>query len=358
MPIKVMVVDDSALMRKHLRAIFEDGIGFEVVTARDGQNALDLIPQENPDVITLDINMPVMDGLTCLSHIMEKFPRPVVMVSSLTEKGAVATFEALELGAVDYVSKPGGTVSLNIKDVSKEIRDKTRVAAGVKTGKAKDLVRRIRAQRQVALEQPVRKARPTTTYKPNNKYEGVVLIGSSTGGPAVVELLLQDLPGDFPLPILIAQHMPPKFTAVFAKRLNDCTDLVVEEVDGPIPLEPGKALIGRGGSDLTLGQRGHKLVALSSPEDSSPWHPSVSRMVKSAMVYVQPEKIICVQLTGMGNDGAHAMSEVFHQGGRTVAQSEKSSAVFGMPKELICLNAATEILDAENIVKKLVEWTR
>ncbi len=359
---KILVVDDSALMRKYLRQMLETQDDFEVHTARDGEDALRQIRELDPDVVTLDINMPVMDGLTCLSHIMTELPRPVVMVSSLTEKGALATFEALELGAVDYLPKPDGTVSLRIKDLTDELIAKVRAALRAKRRPRRKIKTRTGrrpaeplGRNRVSQESATR---PSMAGPAEGKaVEGLVLIGVSTGGPRTLEEILPELPADFPLPVLVAQHMPGKFTRVFAERLNRQCALRVSEVGGPTPLEPGTVWIARGDADVVVSRRKDRLVALSVPaDDRFLWHPSVERMVRSALDHVPPEHLIAVELTGMGNDGAEAMAEVHRRGGRTVAESEETAVVFGMPRELIELGGADAVLPADRIAEQLVEW--
>lgn len=347
MPVKVLVVDDSALMRKHVRQILEEDSRFIVSTARDGQDALNQIPKLDPAVITLDINMPVMDGLTCLSRIMTEFPRPVVMLSSLTEKGALASFEAIELGAVDYVAKPGGTVSLNIRDVAQTIREKVHAAAGSRIRRAAGLRDRLRAQRV-----PPRAEVPVA----RGSCAGLVVIGVSTGGPSTLEGILTELPSDFPWPIVVAQHMPSRFTRVFAQRLDGICAVRVCEVDGPTELRAGSVFVARGDADMVIGKRRNQLVALNTPQDTSLWHPSVDRLMQSAMEHFAPQQLIGVQLTGMGYDGADAMKELHRRGGRTIAESEDSAVVFGMPKELIERGGASVVLAADDVAKKLQQW--
>ena len=350
MAITVLVVDDSALMRRYLRQMLEAEPDIRVVTARDGEDALRQIAAHDPDVVTLDINMPVMDGLTCLAHIMTEFPRPVVMVSSLTEKGAVATFEALELGAVDYIAKPGGTVSLNIKEIGPELVSKVRAAARARVRKQPEGARRARPS-----PPPRPSARPRAGVRA--EVPGLVLIGVSTGGPRTLEEILPRLPGDFPWAVLVAQHMPASFTRVFARRLDGLCALRVVEVDGPLPLEPGVVFLGRGDADLVVGRRLGRAVAMSVPEDPAHlWHPSVERMVRSAMEYFPPERLVGVELTGMGYDGAEAMADLYRRGGRTVAESEETAVVFGMPRELIERGGAGAVLPADRIAEQLVAW--
>ncbi|WP_025322990.1 chemotaxis-specific protein-glutamate methyltransferase CheB [Deferrisoma camini] len=348
---KVLVVDDSALMRKYLRQMLETQEDFEVYTARDGEDALRRIQEVDPDVVSLDINMPVMDGLTCLSHIMTESPRPVVMVSSLTEKGALATFEALELGAVDYLAKPDGTVSLQIKDQADELIRKVRAALGAKRRPRRSSGERVHPP-------PERLRKPLAAPEPAERApEGLVLIGVSTGGPRTLEEILPDLPADFPLPALVAQHMPGHFTRVFAERLDRRCALRVKEIRGPSLLEAGTVWIARGDADVVLSRRRKGLVALGVPADERClWHPSVDRMVRSALEHVPADRLIAVELTGMGDDGAEAMAEVHRRGGRTVAESEDTAVVFGMPKELIERGGADKVLPCHRIARQLVQW--
>lgn len=348
---KILIVDDSALMRKLLREIFEKEGDFVIETARNGKEAIEKNLSFQPDVITLDINMPEMDGITALSHIMNQRPVPVVMVSSLTEKGALATFEALNLGAVDYVTKPGGTISLNIDEIRDEIISKVRSATRAKL-KTKALVRKIREEREKILK-------PSPPKEVSTKDERLVLIGVSTGGPRTLEEILPELPADFPMPVIVAQHMPPTFTKSFAERLNSICELNVVEVDHPMPVETGTIYIGKGGTDVVLARRAQKLIVHSKPENPSfLWHPSVEILGRSALEHCDPQKIIAVMLTGMGYDGADAFTEIKKRGGKTIAESEESAVVFGMPRELIERGGATVVLPAEKIAKQLIKWAK
>jgi two-component system chemotaxis response regulator CheB len=352
---RLLVVDDSALMRRCLRECFETETDIELRTARDGQDALEQVKSFDPDVVTLDINMPVMDGLTCLSHIMTELPRPVVMLSSLTDAGALATFEALELGAVDYIPKPGGTVSLNLRAVFPDLIAKVRSAAEAR-GRRRPLSERLRHDRPRVEGHPVQRL-PVARAKAVEASADLVLVGVSTGGPRTLEDLLTQLPVDFPAPVLVAQHMPARFTSVFAERLNERCDIAVQEVAGPTPLEAGRVYIARGDADVTLSLRLSRLTALSTPIDPKfAWHPSVSRMVASAMTVAAPKRLIAVQLTGMGDDGAKEITELRRQGGRTIAEAEESAVIFGMPKEVISRGGATKVLPAHKIAQQLQGW--
>jgi len=357
--VKVLVIDDSALMRKHLRQILEDA-NHEVETARNGEEGLEKIASFDPAVVTLDINMPVMDGITCLSMIMQQSPRPVIMVSSLTEKGALATFEALELGAVDYVSKPGGTVSLNIREVADELLDKVNAAARARIGKSRGLRQRLRVQRERAeTTQPKQRTRPASITKKTATAKKLVIIGVSTGGPGTVEEIITNLPADFSLPILIAQHMPARFTRVFAERLNKSAALEVIELGSLTELVAGQVLIARGDADVKLVKRAGKLMASSIPASKEYlWHPSVERMVQSVKELCEPESLICVQLTGMGNDGARTMAELHQLGARTIAESEETAVVYGMPRELVELGGAECVLPSFEIAGQLIQWSK
>lgn len=353
--IKLLVVDDSALMRKHLVNLFQAEGGFEIRACRTGLEALEELPRFQPDVVTLDINMPEMDGLTALSHIMVEHPCPVIMVSSLTAKGAMATFEALSMGAVDYICKPGGTISLSIDVIEKELIAKVRTAARSKIRKSRGLAERIRQQNRTAGSP----ARKSTEPRPRLSATGVVVVGVSTGGPRTLEEILPRLPTDFPWPIVVAQHMPANFTGPFSQRMNSLCALQVSEVTRPTPIEPGNIYIGRGGADIILGKRGTGISALIQPENSNYlWHPSVELLARSALEHFPAEQIVGVMLTGMGYDGADAMTEVRKNGGKTIAESEETAVVFGMPAELIQRGGATVTAPCDQIAKHLMNWLR
>jgi two-component system chemotaxis response regulator CheB len=360
---KVLVVDDSALMRKLLTGVLVEG-GYEVRSARHGAEAVEIVVQWEPDVVTLDINMPEMDGLTALSLIMEARPTPVVMVSSLTEKGALATFEALALGAVDFIPKPGGTISLHVDDIKVMLLDKVRSASRARMGKRP-------AARTPAFRKPALAPRPAsapapaaasggsaaTALRPASRVPGLVLIGVSTGGPRTLEDILPKLPANFPWPVMVAQHMPANFTDTFAKRMDTLCALEVVEASTAMPLVPGRVYIGRGGTDLTVTDRAGVLHAAPRPETPGVlWHPSVEVMVDSAMQHLPPQKLVGVMLTGMGNDGSIAMSRLHAQGGRTIAESADTAIVFGMPHELIERRGASMVLPCTGIAAQLRMW--
>ena len=357
MAIKLLIVDDSALMRRQLVRIFEDTGDFDIRVAKNGQEAIDENLKWQPDVVTLDINMPEMDGITALAYMMATRPVPVVMVSSLTEKGALATFEALALGAIDYVTKPDGTISLYINKIEKELVAKVRTAAGarLKVGKkARITTEELNAKRVSEIKSPTLKQ-----FKDTGVIKNLVLIGVSTGGPSTLEQILPRLPEDYPFPIIVAQHMPSTFTGPFANRLNNLCSLNVVEANKLMELKPGTIYISKGGADVVISNRGGQLVVLPRPESPHHlWHPSVEVLGRSALENLEASRIIAVMLTGMGDDGAAAFTEIKKKGGRTIAESEDSAVVFGMPKELIEHGGASVVLPLSKIAPQLISWAR
>ena len=355
--IKLLIVDDSALMRRQLNAIFQAEGDFEIRLARNGREAVEENLDFEPDVITLDINMPEMDGLTALSLLMAQRPVPVVMVSSLTEKGAMATLEALNLGAVDYIPKPGGTISLSMVEIEAEVIAKVRAAARARLKTARGLAARIRSGVSPSRPRIQVEPRRPTIRRAGTRGDGVVLIGVSTGGPRTLEDILPLLPAEFPWPVLVAQHMPPSFTKPFAERMNGLCALEVSEVSRPTPVEPGHIYIGKGGADMVLARRVGKLTALPRPENPDfLWHPSVELLGRSALEHCDPANVIAVMLTGMGHDGADAFAELKKRGARTIAESEETAVVFGMPAELIERGGANLVLPAERIADQIQIW--
>jgi len=359
---KILVVDDSALMRKLLTGVLVDA-GYDVRSARNGAEGVDMVVQWQPDVVTLDINMPEMDGLTALSLIMSARPTPVVMVSSLTEKGALATFEALALGAVDFIPKPGGTISLHVDDIKEMLLEKVRAASRARLGRRP--VARAASPAPPPKPKPKPKpvalrlvaSSPTPSVRAKSQVPGLVLVGVSTGGPRTLEDILPRLPADFPWPILVAQHMPANFTDTFARRMDSLCALNVVEVASAMVVAAGTVYIGRGGTDITVTVRAGVLHVAPRPETPTVlWHPSVEVMVDSAMQHVAPKQLLGVMLTGMGNDGADAMARLHAAGGRTIAESAETAVVFGMPNELIERRGATLVLPCTAIAAQLRHW--
>ncbi len=351
--IKVLVVDDSALVRKLFGKVLSAEPDLEVAFARNGLEALDQLKTFAPDVITLDIHMPQMDGLACLDRIMLERPCPVVMVSSLTAEGAETTLEALRLGAVDFVSKPEGAVSLHMEVFAPHFVAKVRAAAGAKLKASLRLRERIQHRMGSAASRPRVSGTATAGSAVRAVGSGVVIVGTSTGGPPALEALLTALPANFPWPIVIAQHMPANFTGPLARRLDRICAIRVAEVAAATVLEPGCAYIGRGDGDVVIARQGRALAAAPATPEDYPWHPSADRLMRSALALVPPQQLIGVLMTGMGNDGAEAMTRLHALGGRTIAEAEETAVVWGMPGELAKAGGADWILPVQKIAEKL-----
>lgn len=357
--IKVLVVDDSALVRKLFRRVLGDEPDFELQFARNGVEALQQVEEFRPNVVTLDVQMPQLGGLECLDRIMLERPCPVVMVSSRTADGAEETLEALRLGAVDFVLKPAGAVSLHIDEFAPQLVQKIRTAA---TAKLKSSVR-LRERLAHRTRQRQGPASPSTSSKKRSavaiRGNGLVLVGTSTGGPPALEALLCPLPADFPWPIVVAQHMPASFTGALAARLDKLCDVRVTEVARPTLLERGHVYIGRGDADLLVTRRAGGLMAMSAPaEVGYPWHPSTNRLVESALEHVAAQDVVGVLMTGMGNDGAAAMTRLHALGGTTIAESKTTAVVWGMPGELVAAGGADWTEPVHNIATRLMDVAR
>lgn len=354
--IKVLVVDDSALVRKLFSQVLAEDADFTVALARNGLEALALLDSFAPDVITLDVQMPQMDGLACLDRIMVQRPCPVVMVSSVTEAGAEATLEALRLGAVDFVPKPAGAVSLRMHEFAPTFKEKVRAAAAARLPATHRLRERVLFRAGGGV--PIRPARPPSKAVEDAERtlsgDGLVLVGTSTGGPPALEALLTPLARTFPWPIVVAQHMPAGFTGALAKRLARLCALQVLEVAQPMRLEPGCVYVGRGDADLVVSGRASRLMVMSVPlKTDYPWHPSTDRLVRSAMEYLPAPLLVAILMTGMGNDGAKAMAELRAKGGTTIAEAEETAIVWGMPGELVRAGGATYVLPLPKIAHRL-----
>jgi two-component system chemotaxis response regulator CheB len=353
--IRLLVVDDSALSRKLVGQVFSAQGDFEVRFARNGLEALDALKDFTPDVVTLDVHMPQMDGLACLDRIMVEHPCPVVMVSSATADGAETTLEALRLGAVDFSAKPDGTLSLAMDAWGPDLVAKVRGAAGAKLRSSLRLKDRVR-HRIGGGE--IRRAPRTGNQPVAASGDGLVLVGTSTGGPPALEALLEPLPANFPWPILVAQHMPASFTGPLAQRLDKLSALTVVEVLKPTLLEAGCAYVGRGDADLVVSKRPAGLVAMAAPPlPAYPWRPSVDRLVRSAMDHLPASQLIGILMTGMGNDGAEAMTALRAAGGRVIAEAEETAVVWGMPGELVKAGGADWVTPLTGISSRLQALT-
>ncbi len=349
--IRVVVVDDSALVRSLLTEIINRQSDMQCVgAAADPLVAREMIRETNPDVITLDVEMPRMDGLEFLSRLMRLRPMPVVMVSTLTEQGADITLRALEMGAVDYVAKPRIGITSGLNELAHDIVDKIRIAAGahVKRLPAAPAAGAIAPTGSGAAAEPPRAPLPrlATTEK-------IICIGASTGGTEAIREVLTPMPADAPA-IVITQHMPPGFTSSFAARLNSLCRISVAEARHGERILPGHAYIAPGGKQFRIDRSGSNYVAVV--EDTEPVNrhkPSVEVLFKSAARVLGPNAI-GVMLTGMGADGALAMREMKDAGSYNYVQDEASCVVFGMPRMAIQSGAAHEVLPLKQITGALL----
>ena len=356
--IKLLVVDDSALMRRLLGQVFSHAEGFELAFAKDGAEALERMTTFCPDVITLDVNMPGMNGLETLDQIMLHRPCPVVMLSSVTTDGADETLEALALGAVDFVAKPTGAVSLKMDAIAPDLILTVRAAAAARVRRTHRLAERVRLRAPKARVSTAPMShtgpRPPRSTPPAGEIPGLVVIGASTGGPPALDAVLSGLPEDFPWPVVVAQHMPASFTGSLARRLDGLCRLRVIEATAPVRLERGTVYIAKGDANMILSRRAGGLSALPAPQsDRHRWHPSVDRLMDSAMAMLPPNRLVGVLLTGMGNDGARAMTALRSTGGWTIAESEDTAVVWGMPGELAKAGGASVVADIGDVAAHL-----
>lgn len=331
---KVLVVDDSAFMRKVITKMVDSDPQLTVVgTAFDGYNALKRVKQLDPDIITLDVNMPRMDGLTTLKRIMKTNPKPVVMVSATTKEGAEITFQALKLGAVDYIQKPSGQISLDIETVRSELVEKIKTAA-----QANLVTHKIESYSPITISQ--------------EDSEKVITIGASTGGPPAVEEVLVHLPENSP-PILVVQHMPVGFTKLFAERLDKLCSFRVKEAQKGDVIEQGLALIAPAGQHMRVSSNGR--IKLDKGPTIHGVRPAADPMMKTASKVYQ-NQVIGVILTGMGRDGSWGLRAIKENGGKTIAQNQKTCTVFGMPKTAIEEGNVDEILPLTKIPNQILKW--
>ncbi|HEY3971858.1 MAG TPA: chemotaxis response regulator protein-glutamate methylesterase [Candidatus Sulfotelmatobacter sp.] len=345
--IRVLVVDDSAFMRTALSRMITSEAGLEVVaTASCGSEALDKIPSLNPDVVTLDVEMPGLDGLQTLQRIMKQFPRPVIMVSSVTVKDAENTFNALAAGAFDYIPKQLSATSLDIHHIRADLIAKIRAAASKKSNPANF----------AAKKPPQPFSQPPD---PASTMPAIVAIGTSTGGPKALQEILPLFPRDLAVPILIVQHMPAGFTAPFAQRLNNLCAVAVREASHREPVDPGVVYIAPAGRHMRV-ERPSGLRAFLSL-DSHPQDclhiPSVNILMNSVASAFK-NLALGVIMTGMGSDGAEGMNAIHRQGGLTIGQDEASCTVYGMPRACAELGILSRVVPLASIPAQILQATR
>ena len=352
----MIVVDDSALVRSLLSEIINRQRDMECIgTANDPLVAREMIRELDPDVITLDVEMPRMDGIDFLGRLMRLRPTPVVMISTLTERGAEGTMKALELGAVDFVAKPRVGLASGLNDLAAQIVDKIRVAAVAQVRRAP--AREAAPAAGSAGSAAVAHAAPAAGLLGRLSTEKLICIGASTGGTEAIKEVLVQMPADSPA-IVITQHMPPGFTTSFAARLNGLCQITVKEAVNGERILPGHAYIAPGGTQFHVARSGANYVAVV--DDGPPVNrhkPSVEVLFKSAAAVVG-RNAFGIMLTGMGNDGAVAMREMKDAGSYNYVQDEATCIVFGMPREAIAHGAADEVLPLGQIAPALIARLR
>ena len=344
--VRIIVVDDSAFMRKAISMMLEEESTFEIVgTATNGEDAFKLVKTLKPDIITLDIEMPGMSGLEVLEKIMNEVPTPVIMISSLSTEGADETIKALELGAVDFIPKSLSYVSLDIIKIKDSLIEKVKNIAsrGKSVLRQPNLSRGKRSVLKINLNNVGRKIR-------------VVTIGISTGGPKALLDVIPLLPKEFPRPVMIVQHMPPKFTASLADRLNKLSEVRVKEAEFGERLQKGTVYIAPGGQHMTLRRnRSNIEIVVSDKPSDTLYKPSVDVMLNS-VVDIYGSKTLGVIMTGMGKDGLEGSRRIHEKNGKIISESEESCVVYGMPKAVADAGIVDRVEDSRNIAEVIVDF--
>lgn len=356
--IKVMVVDDSVFMRKMITKMLEKENDIEVIaTAKNGKEAIDLNIKLKPDVITLDIEMPQINGLEALKEIMDTRPTKVIMLSSLTTEGAKETIKSLELGAFDFLSKPDGkSISLNIDKVEENLLELVRAAY-----KADERLLVSKPKPRIQVGVGLRERGSFTKALEKKAFAGIpekiIAIGISTGGPKALQTILPSIPKEINAGILIVQHMPPKFTKSLADRLNELCAIDVKEAEEGDVIRKGCAYVAPGDYHLEVKNNsgGSKVITLNQKPSSQGHRPSADIMFDSVRSNYSASEIISVIMTGMGKDGARAIKEIRDYGGRTIGQSERTCVVYGMPRVAKEYNALDYVVDLEEIPNQILK---
>lgn len=353
--IRVLIVDDSAFMRKVLQGIITADPQLEVAgQAKDGNEAVSLAESLKPDVITMDINMPHMDGLQATEHIMSQNPRPIVVVSSESREGAASTLVALELGAIDFVPKLSGGIDLDMKSVGDDLNRKLKMAAKVRVVRTAS---RSRHHAAAGHHPPVRSQNSNDSgdaASPGNRFP-IVVIAASTGGPATVMCLAAGFPADFPAAVVLVQHMPPSFTGQYAVQLANVTSIEVKEAEANEILRPGIVYVCPGSHHLRVSSRGG--IVLDDGPRISGYRPCADLTMETAAIWAG-SMTIGVILTGMGNDAARGAQAIRAAGGTVFAQDESTSVIFGMPAEAIKTGAVNQILPLDQICAEIEKRVR
>ena len=343
---RVLIVDDSAFMRKVLETIFNADDQLQVAGhAKDGREAVALAESLKPDVITMDINMPHVDGLQATAEIMTTNPRPIVIVSSESKDGAASTVKALELGAIEFVAKPSGGIDLDMQSVKEDLLRKVRMAAKVRVVRTAS---RLASTVQHAGEspRPAAPARPVPTSSPDQRFP-VVVLAASTGGPATVMRLAPGFTREFPAAVILVQHMPAAFTTQFAAQLAEFTGIRVKEAEANESIQPGTFYICPGGQHLRVTPTGRMQLDGATGRING-YLPNIDVTMESVAAFAGAMSIGAV-LTGMGNDGANGAKAIKAAGGFVLAQDEATAVIFGMPAEAIKAGAVDQVLGIDDI---------
>ena len=341
--IRLMIVDDSAVIRKIIQRTAEEDPDIEVVAqVANGKEAVEKARELKPDLITMDVEMPVMNGLEALKAIMSASPTRVLMVSSLTTEGADTTLEALSQGAVDFLAKPSGGSPLAVQKIKESLLEKIRAVAASRIVPAGSVL-------PPAVPQTPPPA-PGPVIRPTGKVE-LILIGTSTGGPNALQMVIPRLPGDLPVGVLIVQHMPPAFTTQLASRLDKMSALRVKEAEEGDPICPGQVLLAPGHSHLVVRRRGQ--VGLEEEPADLPHRPAVDVMVTSAAA-IYGAGALGVIMTGMGQDGKQGLADLKEKGGIIIAQDEKTSVVYGMPRAAVEAGLADQVCPLEKVASAIL----
>ncbi|PZE22434.1 protein-glutamate methylesterase/protein-glutamine glutaminase [Paenibacillus xerothermodurans] len=365
---EVLVVDDSVFMRKIITDLISEDPQFKVIgAAKNGKQAVEMVKRLRPRVVTMDIEMPEMNGLDALQVIMTEQPTPVVMLSSLTQDGARETIIALERGAIDFIGKPSGSISLDLRKVQTALLEKLRVA--VKADVTKFRVHQAPAWKPSVGPQHGTEAKQTITHEPRpiptnplngqapSQVKQVIAIGTSTGGPRALHQVISNIPAHLPAPIVIVQHMPPNFTKSLAQRLDSVSNVCVVEAKNGMILQNGVAYVAPGGFHMSVARNGtgSYKIHISKEEPRGGHRPSVDTLFESLLPFKELKRHI-VLMTGMGSDGAKGMLALKNAGAvTTIAESEETCIVYGMPRAAVELNCVTHVLNQQDIAQKLAQ---
>ncbi|MCC7576951.1 MAG: chemotaxis response regulator protein-glutamate methylesterase [Methanomethylovorans sp.] len=356
MTIRVLVVDDSALMRKIISDILNSDPDIEVIdTARNGQIAVEKVEKLRPDVVTLDHEMPVLDGLGALGYIMSECPTPVIMLSAADERGAELTLNAFEYGAVDFIQKPSGNVSRDIEQIAEEIRAKVKAAAKAQLKNLHFMEEHVKSsEKGKAYSEKTLPTSNTSKAIPRRiMTKKILAIGSSTGGPRALEKVIPKLPRDLKAAVLVVQHMPAGFTASLAQRLNAQSELEVREAKDGDMVREGVVLIAPGDYHMEVVQKivdgkTVEVIALNKEPRELGVRPCVNALFRT-LAPIYGSNILSVILTGMGMDGAEGVERIKNAGGKAIAEDERSCVVYGMPKAIVDRGLADRVVPLEMI---------